>query len=77
MTRGPLVSYHRSQPDSNRGVRGNASPILPDNSMEPTRPAGRLALARYYLRLAGRLISRPLGGLSQRFVQSSQAMHKE
>src|SRR3990172_2690739 len=36
-------------------------PRLPNNSMEPTRPAERLALARYLSWLAGGLISRPLG----------------
>ena len=39
----------------------------PNNSMEPTRPAAANRVHASIEELAGRLISRPLGGLNLRF----------
>jgi len=38
------------------------SPSLPNNSMEPTRPAAAKRVHASIEELAGRLISRPFGG---------------
>jgi hypothetical protein len=40
--------------------------LRPNNSMEPTRPAGGYEVCDTGLGLAGRLISRPLGSLHWR-----------
>jgi hypothetical protein len=49
-----------------RGIQRALVPVrtgrLPNNSMEPTRPARVSHFMRYKPWLAGRLISRPLGG---------------
>jgi hypothetical protein len=58
----PKHMLHPAGRKSNMRNPSIASSIRPpNNSMEPARPARRLALARTRLGLAGRLISSPLG----------------